>query len=101
MLLALCDHSASLEDHIRLVTKVQAVLGPGHLDMFYNFFVVLQRIDTLKTKLDEKKKKDSKVEEKIEDCIDNKINYEKEISDQDEVNLFLIFHRSSYLVLLS
>jgi hypothetical protein len=50
----------------------------------------LQRIDTLKTKLDEKKKKDSKVEEKIEDCIDNKINYEKEISDQDEVTLFLI-----------
>jgi hypothetical protein len=37
MLLALCDHSASLEDHIRLVTKVQADLEPGNLDMFNHF----------------------------------------------------------------
>jgi len=47
--------------------------------------LILQRIETLKSKLDDKKRKDSKIEEKIEDCVDNKITYEKEISEQDEV----------------
>ncbi|XP_059484789.1 myotubularin-related protein 6 isoform X1 [Neocloeon triangulifer] len=63
MLLAICDHSASLEDHIRLLNK---------------------RIETLRSKIDAKKKVETKKEEKIEDCVDNKTSYDKGSPEQDE-----------------
>jgi hypothetical protein len=96
MLLAICDHSSSLEDHIRLLQKVYYTfhiffLNSIEILIINEFFPSLQRITFLKEKLEESgvKKRDSTsisstkevsdVEEKIEDCmIDNKVLYEKE-----------------------